>query len=116
MAITHAESGRPVDVAPLGTRLASHRTQALFKSTDLEVIRLVLPCGKSLPPHQVAGEITIQCLEGRIRVNADGAPSEIHAGELLFLLGGVQHDLVALEDATALVTIALKVHSRQAET
>ena len=39
---------------------------ALFKTEELEVIRLVLAAGKSLPPHKVPGEITIQCLEGRI--------------------------------------------------
>ena len=107
MAIVHAQPGQPVDVSPLGPRLAGEKTVALFKSDELEVIRLVLPAGKTLPPHKVPGEITIQCLEGRIAVGADGAQHLLAAGQLLYLGGGVLHDVTALEDASALVTIVL---------
>ena len=68
MAIPHAQSGQVIDVGPLGPSLADKRTVALFKTDDLEVMRLVLTAGKSLPPHKVAGEITIHCMEGRIDV------------------------------------------------
>src|SRR5688572_31348009 len=60
MAIEHAHSGQAVDVQPLGRDLSAQKTTALFKSNDLEVIRLVLLAGKSLPPHKVPGEITVQ--------------------------------------------------------
>ena len=66
MAIPHAEPGDVIDVRPLGPALAGARSHALFKSNDLEVIRLVLRTGQGLPPHGVSGEITLQCLEGRI--------------------------------------------------
>jgi quercetin dioxygenase-like cupin family protein len=107
MAIDHAQPGRPVDVCPLGARLAQHKSHALFKSDQLEVMRLVLQSGKSLPPHKVAGEITIQCLEGRIEVGADETRHVLGAGQLVYLGGGVVHDVLALEDASALVTIVL---------
>jgi quercetin dioxygenase-like cupin family protein len=108
MAISHAVSGEPIDIQPLGAQLASTKTSALFKSEDLEVIRLVLLAGKSFPPHKVAGEITIQCIEGRIDVTAEGRSHVLAAGQLLFLAAGVVHDVAALENASALVTIALK--------
>jgi quercetin dioxygenase-like cupin family protein len=107
MAIAHAQSGQPVDVSPLGPRLQAEKTVALFKSDQLEVIRLVLQAGKALPPHKVSGEITIHCLEGRIAVGADGTQHMLGAGQLLYLDGGVLHDVKALEDASALVTIVL---------
>jgi quercetin dioxygenase-like cupin family protein len=107
MAMPHAQPGQPVDVSPLGLRLADEKTVALFKSEQLEVIRLVLQAGKSLPPHRVPGEITIHCLEGRIAVGADGAQHVLGAGQLLYLRGGVLHDVTALQDASALVTIVL---------
>lgn len=75
----------------------------LLKARDLEVIRLVLQAGKSLPPH-----ITIHCLEGRLAVEADGDTKLLAAGELLFLAGDVVHAVTAISDASALVTIALK--------
>jgi quercetin dioxygenase-like cupin family protein len=108
MAIEHANSGQAVDVQPLGSGLSTQKTTALFKSNDLEVMRLVLMAGKSLPPHKVPGEITIQCIEGSIDVTADGASHVLRAGQLLYLSGHVVHGVTALENASALVTVALK--------
>ena len=107
MAIPHARSGQVIDVRPLGPQLAGERTTALFKTDDLEVMRLILPAGKSLPPHKVAGEITIQCIEGRIDVTLDGDSRILGAGHLIYLARDVVHGVVAIEDASVLVTIAL---------
>ncbi len=112
MAIPHAVAGQPVDVQPLGAALRSARTTALFKSNDLEVMRIVLLAGKRVPPHAVPGEITIQCLEGSVDVTAgDATDSKTHtltAGQLLYLAGGVPHGLIGIQDASVLVTIALR--------
>ena len=108
MAILHAQPGQAVDVLPHGSRLAQEKTVALFKSADLEVMRLVLPAGSSLPPHRVPGEITVQCIEGAIDVTVDGRSHVLNAGQLLFLLGGVSHGVTALQNASALVTVALR--------
>lgn len=107
MALSHAQPGQVVDVSPRGARIAGEKTSALFKARDLEVMHLVLPAGKALPPHKVPGEITIHCLEGVLRVTAQGVPRELRAGQLLYLEGDALHDVTALADATALVTIAL---------
>ena len=108
MAIRHAPAGEPFDVGPLGAGLEGAKTVALFKSEDLEVMRLVLLAGKALPPHKVAGEITIQCIEGRIEVTNEGQPRVLRAGQMLFLGAEVLHGVVALENASALLTIALR--------
>lgn len=108
MALSHASPGRPVDVGPLGAQLAEQRTSAVFKSRDLEVIRLVLRAGMSLPEHDVPGEITIHCIEGSLDVGHPGGRAALEAGQLLFLEGGARHDVTARTDATALVTIALR--------
>lgn len=108
MAIEHALPGQAIDVRPLGSNLSTEKTTALFKSTDLEVMRLVLLAGKSLPPHKVPGEITIQCVEGALDVMAEGKSHVLRAGHLLYLSGNVLHGVTALEDASALVTVALK--------
>jgi len=92
MAIDHAFPGQAVDVRPLGSRLRGTRTTALFKSADLEVMRVVLVAGKSLPPH----------------VTVDGKSHVLEPGQLLYLAGHVVHGVTALEDASALVTVALK--------
>jgi quercetin dioxygenase-like cupin family protein len=96
MAIPHAAAGEPV------------KTTTLIKTNSLEVIRLVLPAGKALPTHQVAGEITVQCLEGRVAFTGGATTRELAAGDLLYLSGGEPHSLRGVSDATALVTILLR--------
>ncbi|WP_310735336.1 hypothetical protein [Mitsuaria sp. TWR114] len=69
MALPHAAPAQPIDVAPLGAALSGTPSSALFKSEGLEVMRVVLPQGKSLPPHKVDGEITLHCLEGELELS-----------------------------------------------
>lgn len=107
MAMTHACPGEAVDVRPLGTRLAAERTSALFKSEHLEVLRLVLKAGQVFPPHKVPGDITIQCIEGRLDVTAGERVHRLEPGQLLYLAGNCPHGVAAVQDASALVTIAL---------
>lgn len=108
MAIPHAAPGQAFNVHPLGDALSATKTFALFKSADLEVIRLVLPAGKSFPKHKVAGEVTIHCLEGRFDIALQDTTVQLGAGELLFLSRHQEHAVAAVTDASALVTIALK--------
>lgn len=109
MAIPHVNPGEPVAVTPLGSELLSDaKSAALFKAKDLEVIRLVLRKGKSLPPHRVSGEITVQCIEGSLDVIVGRKSHVLNQGQLMYLERGVVHAVTALEDATALVTVALR--------
>lgn len=108
MALTHADPAQPFDVRPLGAALAQSKSTALFKSEQLEVMRLVLPAGRSLPPHRVDGEITVQCLEGRVNFDADGGRTVLSAGQMLYLRGGVAHSLEAIADASLLLTVVLR--------
>ena len=108
MAITHAKPGEVIDVRPLGAALARSQTSTLLKTAHLEVIRLVVPAGKELPPHHVAGEITVQCLEGRVAFTAGDATHELGAGQMLYLDGGERHALRGIDNASVLVTILLR--------
>ena len=108
MSLLHASAGQAIDIQPLGAQLASAKTVALFKARDLEVMRLVLLAGKSLPAHKVAGEITIQCIEGVLDVTLEGQSHVLRAGQLLFLPGMALHGVKALEDASALVSMVLR--------
>ncbi len=108
MAIPHARSGQIVDVvAPDGT-LPADQSFALFKSEQLEVMRLVLPQGKAFPPHRMAGEVTVLCLSGAIDFSIDGVSQVLRPGQLLHLAGGVRHGLAGIEESVALLTVVLK--------
>jgi quercetin dioxygenase-like cupin family protein len=105
MAIPHAQPGQIIDVRPLGKAIPSTKTATLAKTSSLELIRLVLPAGKAIAEHNVAGEVTVQCLEGSVEFKALGTSQQLNAGQLLCLPGGEPHAVKSLQDATLLVTI-----------
>ncbi len=105
MAIPHAFPGAPVDLLARDESLAELRTTALVKETNFEVIRMVIPKGKTIPDHKVDGPITVHCLKGDIAFTADGETRELKEGHWLYLRGGESHSLVAHEDSLVLLTI-----------
>ena len=107
MALTHTPSGQVVSVLPLGDRLAQATSSAILKAGQLEVMRVVLPAGKSMREHQTPGEITVQCLEGVVDFRLGREVRHMRAGDFLHLPGGAPHELTAVEDASLLVTICL---------
>ena len=107
MAKPHAKSGEVIDLRPPGESPAPTPTSTLVKTDRLEVIHLAVPAGKELPHHQVAGEITVQCLEGRVAFTAGATARELRAGQMLYLAGNEPHSLRGIEDASVLLTILL---------
>lgn len=107
MAQAHAASGDLIDIGPLGAALADQVTTAIMKSAQLELVRLVMPTGKAMREHRVAGEITVQCIEGLIEFTTPSASLRLGPGKLVHLQGGEAHSLLALADSTALLTICL---------
>jgi quercetin dioxygenase-like cupin family protein len=104
MAVAHAAPGEVIDALPAGATSADLAT-TVIETKRLRVVRLVLPSGKEIPPHRAAGEITVHCLAGRVAFTALGGTRELAAGRLLYLPGGEEHSLRALDDAVVLVTI-----------
>jgi quercetin dioxygenase-like cupin family protein len=107
MSVSHAQAGEPISVLPAAGSPHAAQTVTLIKTASLEVIRLVLPAGKELAPHHVPGEITLQCLSGRVTVGTANGPCELSSGMLVFLSGGEEHSVLAHEPSTLLVTILL---------
>lgn len=108
MALKHLLPMQRVDIHPLDAGLADAKSTALFKSEQLEVIRLVLPAGKSVPPHRFDGEITVQCLEGEVDIEAEGRHTHLGALQMLYLQAGVTHSIAASSDSSMLLTVVLR--------
>lgn len=104
MALKHAEPGEVIDVSPYGASLATTKTTTLFKTGQVEVIRIVMHSGKVIPEHEAPSEIVVQCLEGRIAFTASGTTAELGSGQLLYLKAEEPHAVRCLEDASFLVT------------
>jgi quercetin dioxygenase-like cupin family protein len=107
MALHHALSGELIDIRPLKGNLKNAPTKTLYKSNRLEVFRMVLLAGKTMPTHQVVGEVTVQCLEGSIELAVAGISQLMREGDLICLAGSETHGLKAVEDSSVLVTILL---------
>ena len=107
MALQHASSGDVIDVRPYGARIDGAQSIALFKSTQLEVMRLVLPAGHRMPPHHAFQALDGDFARHVVRVDVAAASHDLPAGHLMYVAGGVEHALTAIESASVLVTIAL---------
>ncbi|MCL4183796.1 MAG: cupin [Burkholderiaceae bacterium] len=105
MALSHATSGDVVQVRPPGTRIGDSPSTAIVRDGHIEVMRLLLPAGKSLPVHALPGPMTLHCMEGVIDVHADGTSRPMRAGELMYLAGGAAHSVHAIEDSFVLATV-----------
>lgn len=108
MATAHAASGELIDVRPFGPALRQVASETLVRAEHLEVFRLVLLAGRTLPGHDHPRVITIQCIEGAIELVAAGRTIPMHAGSLVYLAGGTPHELKAVEDASVLVTLLVR--------
>ena len=102
MALHHALSGELINIRQYKSNLKNAVTKTLYKSDHLEVFCMVLLAGKTMPTHQVAGEITVQCIEGSIEFSAVGTSQLMHEGDLKCLAGGEAHALKAVENSSVL--------------
>jgi quercetin dioxygenase-like cupin family protein len=84
-----------------------HRQKTLYRHGRLTVALFAFDRGASLPPHTAAGAVTINVLEGRLRVRTPGGEHDLTAGNLLILAPGVEHDVAAPEEPSVML---LQVH------
>jgi len=107
MSLPHLSSGEIASVLPLDKQFGQTPSAALFKEDRLEVMRMVLPAGKHVASHAVAGPLTVQCLEGEVDIGMQGGHRRLLQGDLLYLAAGATHDVTAITNASLLVTVVL---------
>jgi quercetin dioxygenase-like cupin family protein len=116
MAIPHAQPDQVIDVRPLGAALTSAQTTTLIRTTDLEVIRPIVPSGKHIPEHKAKGNIVVHCLEGAVAFTVAGTTQNLRSGELLFLRTGESHSVKGIEDSSILLTVLLPATGAEVRT
>lgn len=105
MAQNHAKPGEVVDLRPLGPKLGDCKTTALVKAECFEAVRLIIRAGAEIPPHHVASNIMLHCLEGHVVLERTHSAVDLTSGDWLYLDGGDMHSLKALQDSSLLLTI-----------
>jgi len=81
-------------------------SMTLHKSPGLRIILVAMHEGTSIPGHTAAYPFSLQVVAGSIRFTAGKNTATLRCGELLTLHAGIPHDLVALEQAAFLLTLA----------
>lgn len=107
MALVHAQPLDVISVRPLATRITGTKTHSLLKTERVQLIRLVLTAGQTVPEHQVAGELTLHCLEGQVLVKTPGRQCRLAEGEMMLLPAQEPHALEAQADSSLLATLLL---------
>jgi quercetin dioxygenase-like cupin family protein len=114
MAIQHATYGQLIDLKALAEYNGDSPSTSLIKTPQLQLMHILLRAGQQMHEHKVAGELSIQCLAGRVRLDMHGSKVPLSAGQLMLLRGGEPHAVVAELDSCLLLTLILGGHSAPA--
>jgi quercetin dioxygenase-like cupin family protein len=101
----HLNSGETINLGTLGKDMDGGASYALIRTEAMEVIRMVIPEGKTIAEHSVEGEITLQCLKGAVEFMIEGTAQSLSKDDWLHLDKKVPHTLKAQEDTVLLLTI-----------
>ena len=85
-----------------------HRQETLYRRHPITVALFLFEQGASLPQHVAEGVVTVQVLQGRLKMIAEGQTHDLPAGSLLVLAPGVKHDVHATEPTRMLLTVCLE--------
>ncbi len=80
--------------------------KTLAKEGPLAVVLSVMRARAHAQEHRAAGPVTIQCLEGTLRLQRAGQPIDLVAGDMVVLDAGVPHSHEAITDCAILLTLS----------
>jgi len=84
-----------------------HRQKTLFKHGGRTIALFVMDAGSTLLEHAADGTVSIQAVEGVVRVGMEGGECRLSAGQVLVLRPGLPHSVVAETDAVFLLQVSL---------
>ena len=90
----------------LGRTSGGRAAKTLAKSGGLRVALVLLQSGAALDPQATVGGSSLQVLEGRLRMEAEGQALEAISGDLVVLSENLHDSIKAEEDSAFLVTVA----------
>lgn len=85
---------------------SGRNSKTLVKYDDFRIVLTALQANTTIHEHHSAGRISVQTVEGHLRMHAGGREFDLPAGRVLVLDRAMPHDVVAVEDSAFLLTIA----------
>jgi quercetin dioxygenase-like cupin family protein len=93
--------------APSWERESGRSSETLVKYDEFRIVLVRMKPGSYMSHHRAEGPISIQAIQGKIRVHLpDDRVEELEPGDLLTLDRCLEHDVEAVEESAFLLTIA----------
>ena len=93
--------------APSWQRESGRSSETLVKYGEFRIVLVRMKPGSYMSHHRAEGPISIQAIQGKIRVHLpEDRIEELEVGDLLTLDRCLEHDVEALEESAFLLTIA----------
>lgn len=93
--------------APSWQRESGRSSETLVKYDEFRIVLVRMKPGSYMSHHRAEGPISIQAIQGKIRVHLpEDRIEELEVGDLLTLDRCLEHDVEALEESAFLLTIA----------
>lgn len=111
MALQHAKPHEVITLA--ASELEAATSHALIKAGSLELVQMLLADGDITPEHSVDAEMTVHCVNGRIRLRLVPEPGDFETsfdvgkGELVLLSAKTRYSIRAVGPTSLLLTITL---------
>jgi quercetin dioxygenase-like cupin family protein len=88
------------------TRGSGRSSRTLAKYPDFRIVLVLMKPGSEMKEHHADARISIQTLQGRVRLQLSDRAVELGSGELMCLESGIHHDVKALEESAFLITVS----------
>lgn len=93
--------------APSWQRESGRSSETLAKYEEFRIVLVRMKPGSYMSHHKAEGPISIQVIQGRVRVHLPKDRTEdLKPSDLLTIERSLEHDVEALEESTFLLTIA----------
>jgi len=84
---------------------SGRNSKTIVKYPDLRIVLTAIRGNTAIHEHHSAGRISVQTVEGPLRMHAGGREFDLPAGRVLVLDRDTPHDVVAVEDSAFLLTM-----------
>ena len=85
---------------------AGHYAKMLFKKDDFRTVLIAMEPQAVMKEHHADGTLSLQVLNGQIKVRINGKSQDMSEGSLLTLSASIPHEVEALTHSAFLLTIS----------
>lgn len=88
------------------TRGSGRSSKTLAKYPDFRIVLVLMKSGSEMKEHHADARISIQTIQGKVRLQLPDGAVDLGHGELMCLESGIAHDVKALEESAFLITVS----------